>query len=85
MQDLSSAPAQWGVNVRAFGAACDGRAVETRALQAALDACARAGGGTVVVPAGRYVTGALFLRATSRCTWTPAPRSSAARTLQTTR
>lgn len=50
------------LSVREFGAAGDGRAVETRALQAAIDACARAGGGTVVVPAGSYVTGSLFLR-----------------------
>lgn len=50
------------VSVHQFGAAGDGRANETAALQAAIDACARAGGGTVVVPAGNYVTGSLTLR-----------------------
>jgi len=33
----------------------------TLAIQAAIDACAALGGGTVMVPAGRWVTGALFL------------------------
>jgi len=32
------------------------------ALQSAIDACASAGGGTVVVPAGTYVTGTVALR-----------------------
>jgi polygalacturonase len=45
-----------------FGAVPDGRTVCTQGLQRAIDACAAAGGGTVVVPPGRYVTGALFLR-----------------------
>jgi polygalacturonase len=37
-------------------------APDTRALQDAIDAKARAGGGTVRIAAGRYVTGALTLR-----------------------
>ena len=37
-------------------------APDTRALQDAIDAKARSGGGTVRVAAGRYVTGALVLR-----------------------
>lgn len=49
-------------NVRDHGAAGDGRALDTRAIQAAIDACAARGGGTVFVPAGDYVTGSLFLR-----------------------
>jgi polygalacturonase len=49
-------------NVREFGAVGDGQALDTRAIQAAIDACAAQGGGTVVVPAGSYVTGSLFLR-----------------------
>ncbi|MBC8039921.1 MAG: glycoside hydrolase family 28 protein [Opitutaceae bacterium] len=35
---------------------------QTACLQAALDACATAGGGTVTVPAGTFVTGTLRLR-----------------------
>lgn len=49
-------------NVRDFGAAGDGSTVDTKALQAAADAAYAAGGGTVVVPAGRYLTGALFFK-----------------------
>lgn len=49
-------------SVRDFGAVGDGQTLETRALQAAIDACHQAGGGTVVVPAGRYLSGALSLR-----------------------
>jgi hypothetical protein len=41
----------------------DGKTLDTRPLQAALDDCGQHGGGTVVVPAGRYLTGSLFLRA----------------------
>lgn len=49
-------------NVRDFGARGDGTTKDTRALQAAIDACAQAGGGTVVLPAGRYLSGTLTLR-----------------------
>jgi polygalacturonase len=49
-------------DVTRFGAAGDGRTSSTRGLQRAFEACAGGGGGTVLVPAGRYLTGALFLR-----------------------
>jgi polygalacturonase len=45
-----------------YGALPDGRTLCTQGLQRAIDACAAAGGGTVLVPPGRYLTGALFLR-----------------------
>ncbi len=45
-----------------FGACADGRTINTRAIQAALDACGTNGGGTVIVPAGCFVTGTLWLR-----------------------
>ena len=44
-------------NVRDFGAAGDGRTADTRAIQAAVEACREAGGGTVLFTAGTYVTG----------------------------
>ena len=50
-------------NVREFGATGDGHAKDTAALQKALDACATAGGGTVVGPAGVYLTGSIVLGA----------------------
>ena len=49
-------------NVRDFGAIGDGSALETHALQAAIDACAQAGGGTVLLPPGTYRAGTLFLK-----------------------
>jgi polygalacturonase len=48
-------------NVRGHGAKGDGRAKDTRAIQAAIDAAARSGG-TVYFPAGDYVSGTLHLR-----------------------
>lgn len=44
------------------GAIGDGRTVNTAAIQAAIEHCATNGGGVVVVPAGTFVTGAVFLR-----------------------
>ena len=49
-------------NVRGYGAAGDGLTLDASALQAAIDACAQQGGGTVHLPAGQYLTGSLFLR-----------------------
>lgn len=50
------------INPRNFGAAGNGQILDTPALQAAIDACAENGGGTVYLPAGQYVTGSLFFR-----------------------
>ncbi len=49
-------------DITSFGAVGDGKTKCTAAIQAAIDACAAAGGGTVVVPAGTYLTGTLYLR-----------------------
>ncbi len=49
-------------NVRDFGATGTGRELDTKPLQAAIDACAAAGGGVVQAPAGTYLSGTLFLR-----------------------
>jgi polygalacturonase len=49
-------------DVKQFSAISDGQTLTTQHLQAAIDACGAAGGGTVIVPAGRYVTGSLWLR-----------------------
>ncbi len=46
-------------NVRDHGARGDGRTNDRVALQSALDTCAKAGGGTVRVPPGNYLSGAL--------------------------
>jgi polygalacturonase len=49
-------------DVTDFGARGDGTTLATAALQKAIDRCAATGGGTVVLPPGRYLSGALFLR-----------------------
>ncbi len=49
-------------DIRDFGAVGDGKTVNTTAIQAAIDACAEAGGGRVVVSKGVYVTGTVFMR-----------------------
>lgn len=46
-------------NVRDFGAVGDGANKDTAAFQKTLDACAVAGGGDVLVPAGRYLIGSV--------------------------
>ena len=49
-------------SVRAEGATGDGVTLDTKAIQAAIDKCAREGGGTVVLPAGRYLAGTIRFR-----------------------
>jgi len=45
-----------------YGAAGDGQTLDTKAIQEAIEACSRAGGGTVYIPSGTYVTGSIFLK-----------------------
>lgn len=49
-------------DIRDFGAVCDETIVNTASIQAAIDACAEAGGGTVLIREGTYITGTLFMR-----------------------
>lgn len=49
-------------NVREFGAVGDGKTLDTPALNQAIEACAAARGGQVLVPAGKYLTGTVHLK-----------------------
>lgn len=45
-----------------FGAVADTTRLSTEAIQAAIDSCHHAGGGTVTLNPGQYLTGALFVK-----------------------
>jgi polygalacturonase len=49
-------------NIMKYGAIGNGSSDCSEAIRQAIDACSRAGGGRVVVPAGDYLTGAVHLR-----------------------
>jgi polygalacturonase len=53
---------QMAYNVRAFGARGDGKTLDHLAINCAIAAVARAGGGTVVVPPGVYLCGSIHLK-----------------------
>ncbi len=60
-------PAVWATpgkfNVMQFGAVADGKTLDTKAFQKALDTCAVNGGGEVLVPAGNYLIGGIQIGA----------------------
>jgi polygalacturonase len=55
-----SAPSEF--NVRDYGAVGDGQTLDSPAIDKAIAAAADAGGGTVIVPAGTYLSGSIHLR-----------------------
>ena len=49
-------------DARTYGARGDGQSKDTAAIQAAIDACAKEGGGTVVLSAGTYLSAPIVLK-----------------------
>ena len=49
-------------SVRSFGATGDGKTLDSPAINKAIEACAGAGGGTVYLPAGTYLSGSIRLK-----------------------
>ena len=50
------------INILDYGAVADGTTVCTKEIQSAIDDCSAAGGGRVIVPAGAFVSGTLWLK-----------------------
>jgi len=62
VQPFISCALPMSFNILDYGAKGDGSTLNTKFIQTAIDECAKAGGGTVYFPAGRYVSGTLILK-----------------------
>ncbi len=64
LRKLIKAPTfpQKDFSITAYGAIGDGKTMNTAAFAKAIDACNKAGGGRVVVPIGKFLTGAIRLK-----------------------
>ncbi len=60
--EIGNVPAQKCFVITEQGAVGDGKTLNTKAIQAAIDRCAVGGGGLLVVPEGTFVTGSIFLK-----------------------
>jgi len=49
-------------NIRDYGATGDGKTLDTPAIDKAMDACAATGGGQVLLPPGKYLSGTVHLK-----------------------
>ncbi len=58
----AASAAQVLYDVRDFGAKPDGQTLCTQAIQAAIDKCSAAGGGTVYLPPGTFLSGTIYFK-----------------------
>src|SRR4051812_42459949 len=49
-------------NIAEMGAVGNGTTLNTKAIQAVNDKCAKSGGGTVVIPKGIFLSGSIFIK-----------------------
>ncbi len=58
----ANSPASGSFDVKSFGATGDGKTPDTAAINKSIDAAASAGGGTVIFPAGNYLSYSIHLK-----------------------
>ncbi|MCL5742383.1 MAG: twin-arginine translocation signal domain-containing protein, partial [Acidobacteria bacterium] len=54
--------AERSFSIMSYGAVAGGNALCTEAIQRAIDACAESGGGRVLVPPGKFLSGGVVLK-----------------------
>jgi Glycosyl hydrolases family 28 len=59
---LAASPSRRTFDVRAHGAAGDGKTLDTKAINTAIDACNAAGGGVAYLPPGDYLSGTVVIK-----------------------
>ena len=59
---MQAAPKQTVFDIKDYGAKGDGKVLDTKAINNAIDAAAKTGGGMVYVPAGDYLSGSIHLQ-----------------------
>ena len=50
------------IDITEYGAKGDGMTINTKIIQKAIDSCAMAGGGKVIIPAGTFLSGTVYLK-----------------------
>lgn len=59
---VASSPAAPHFPITNYGAIGDGKTLNTKSIQSAIDACAKQGGGVLIIPKGTFITGSIFLK-----------------------